>query len=389
MASRDRPEPTDQRASSLRDRVAAVFSRPIDAPLEDAEFDELARAAFAWQFEMNPPFAAFCRRRGVTPATVAHWTEVPPVPTEAFKHVPLAAGRPADAQAVFRTSGTTLGGERRGTHHVIDLSLYHGSLLPTFEAFVLPDGAALPLLSLVPPPAELPDSSLAHMIGTVIERLGAPGSGWLAGTAGGLDDPALAGVLEDCGGRGQPVCLLGTTLSFVHWLERVARDGRRFRLPEGSRLMDTGGYKGRGRSVPAPELLERYRSLLGIPPECCINEYGMTELCSQYYDAALRDRFLGRGGHARRKLGPPWLRTRVVDPETLAALPAGTPGLLQHFDLANLHSVLAVQTEDIGVELDGGIELLGRSAGAAPRGCSIAMDDLLRALASAPRRGLP
>jgi len=37
-----------------------------------------------------------------------------------------------------------------------------------------------------------------------------------------------------------------------------------------------------------------------------------------------------------------------------------------------------VQTEDLGVELDDGFRLLGRSAGAPPRGCSIAMDMLLR-----------
>jgi hypothetical protein len=43
-----------------------------------------------------------------------------------------------------------------------------------------------------------------------------------------------------------------------------------------------------------------------------------------------------------------------------------------------------VQTEDVGVEVDDGFRLLGRAAGAVPRGCSIAMDELLAA-ARAPR----
>jgi hypothetical protein len=41
------------------------------------------------------------------------------------------------------------------------------------------------------------------------------------------------------------------------------------------------------------------------------------------------------------------------------------------FDLANAWSVLAIQTEDIGVRRGGGFELLGRMKTAEPRGCSL------------------
>ena len=84
----------------------------------------------------------------------------------------------------------------------------------------------------------------------------------------------------------------------------------------------------------------------------------------------------GSGGYAM----PPWVRTRAVDPDTLDALPPGTMGILQHFDLANLGSVMAVQTEDLGVvDYDRArFTLLGRAPGSEPRGCSIAMDILLR-----------
>jgi hypothetical protein len=74
------------------------------------------------------------------------------------------------------------------------------------------------------------------------------------------------------------------------------------------------------------------------------------------------------------------VRTRVVDPVTLDPLPAGREGLLQHFDLANIGSVIAVQTEDVGVMQDDGFVVIGRAAGATPRGCSIAMDELLSAV---------
>jgi hypothetical protein len=101
----------------------------------------------------------------------------------------------------------------------------------------------------------------------------------------------------------------------------------------------------------------------------------MTELSSQYYDAALST---GTGlEHPRPKMGPPWLRPLVVDPETLQSLPEGEIGLILHFDLANLDSVLAVQTDDLGRMTPSGLQLLGRATGAEARGCSLAAEALM------------
>ena len=48
-----------------------------------------------------------------------------------------------------------------------------------------------------------------------------------------------------------------------------------------------------------------------------------------------------------------------------------------HVDLANLNSVVAVQTEDMGVaHPGGGFTLLGRAPGAVLRGCSLTAEDL-------------
>src|SRR5258705_5189178 len=95
----------------------------------------------------------------------------------------------------------------------------------------------------------------------------------------------------------------------------------------------------------------------------------MTELCSQRYDSALRDRFAGRSLAPRRLVAPPWLRTRVLDPDTLAPVAGGETGLLCHHDLANAGSVAVVLTEDLGRTVGGdGIDVVGRVAGAVPRG---------------------
>jgi hypothetical protein len=375
----------DAEGRALRAELAGVFSSsPIDQQLEDDAFNVLALRVFAYQYERNVPYAAFCSRRGNSPDTVQHWTGIPPVPTAAFKEVKLVTGNAADAEAVFRTSGTTQGEEKRGTHYIPDLRLYHFSLIPNFAACLLPDGAELRMISLIPSSAELPESSLSHMVDVVMERLGSPGSMYGADARRGIDDEAVAAALREAETAGEPVCILGTSFAFVHWLDRIASRDERYALPAGSRLMDTGGYKGRSREVSQEEMHRLYAQHLGIPASHCVNEYGMTEMCSQFYDSTLRSMVRGRDERTaverRRKIVPPWVRTRVVHPETLEPLPDGETGLLQHFDLANAGSVLAIQTEDLGAAVDDGFRLFGRAAGAVPRGCSIAMDILLEAV---------
>jgi hypothetical protein len=106
----------------------------------------------------------------------------------------------------------------------------------------------------------------------------------------------------------------------------------------------------------------------------------MTEMCSQFYDDDLRRTVLGLPPTSTRiKTAPPWVLTTVVDPETLSLAPRGSTGLLRHIDLANLFSVSAIQTEDVGELTPGGFILHGRAAGAPPRGCSIALDMLMQA----------
>jgi len=365
---------------SIRDALRAVFGRPIGSPLDDSAFDRLALAIFAWQFEHNTPYAAYCSRRGRTPAAVTHWTQIPAVPTAAFREAALIAGDPAAAAAVFRTSGTTGGPERRGTHYIGDTSLYHESLLPNFAAMLLPDGAAPVMISLVPRPAEVPDSSLSHMVETVIARFGAPASTWVASVVSGIDDARLNRALHEACERDEAVCLLGTSFAFIHWLDVLRATGRRYALPPGSRIMDTGGFKGRSREVDADAMREEYAFRLGIDTVHGVNEYGMTEMCSQFYDSTLRDHAAGLK-RSRHKVIPPWVRTRLVDADTLEPVTQGERGLLQHFDLANAGSVCAIQTEDVGEAIEGGFRVIGRAAGAQPRGCSMAMDDLLEALA--------
>jgi len=365
-----------QPAEGLRGRLLAVIARGARAPMDDAELDALAREVFAHQYACNAPYRAFCDRRGVTPETVGGWMDVPAVPTDAFKAAALVCGDPAGATA-FRTSGTTQGRERRGTHYLPDLSLYDAALRAGFAAHLLTDGARPLVLSLVPSPADLADSSLSYMAGEVMRDFGAPGSGWFVSADGGIAHRELSDALRAAEADGTPVCIPGTAFAFVHWLDALRAAGERFRLSEGSRVMDTGGFKGRSREVTREELYAAIEDRLGIAPAWCVNEYGMTEMSSQFYD--------GVAGSAaapaeRLHAGPAWVRTVAADPETLRPLPHGEVGVLRHCDLANLHSVMAIQTADLGFTTPEGFRVLGRARGAEARGCSIAMDELLSAL---------
>lgn len=358
----------------LRERLLAVITAGVT--LDDAEFDALARDVFAYQYACNAPYRRFCERRDAAPQTVAHWTEIPAVPVDAFKAIPLVCGNPADARVTFRTSGTTLGSGRRGEHHLPELALYDAALASGFATHLLPDGAGPRIVSLIPPPEAAPDSSLSHMAGEVMRRFAAPGSGGFAGPDG-IDHAGLEAALHDAERDGEAVCLLGTSFAYVHWMDLLREQGKRFRLPASSRVMDTGGFKGRSREVSPRELRDGFAELLGVGTAWCVNEYGMTEMSSQFYDG-VAGRAATEGARTHR--GPLWVRSRTVDPETLHLLPQGQPGALRHWDLANLYSVMAIQTADLGVCSDGGFHLRGRARGAEARGCSLAMEELLAAL---------
>jgi hypothetical protein len=378
---------------SLHSRLVSELASGL-SPWPEDRFRDLALDVFRWQCAANPVYQRFAEGRRATPDSVSRWEDIPAVPVRAFKRLPLVSGDPADVERVFRTSGTT---ERhRGEHWIPRLDLYRASLLPAFRAHLLPDGAALRFISLVPSPHVQPDSSLSTMVGEVMEAFGAARSGWFVRSGPSseeghaLDVAGLEVALRAAEEERQPVLLLGTAFAFVHWLDALATpDGGRpfFRLPAGSRVLETGGFKGRARVMPRDELYAALERRLGVSPEWMVNEYGMTELLSQYYEPTLGQK-LGSGSlsealGSRRLVPPPWLRFQVLDPTTLAPVPDGETGVLAHYDLANAGSVMAVLTEDFGYRDERGLKLLGRAPGAEPRGCSLAMDELLAAAARA------
>jgi hypothetical protein len=354
-------------ADALDARVrAAIAQYALDA---DA-FDDLACDVFAHQFRWNAPYAAYARSLGVSAETLPRIAAaIPAVPAAAFKDAALTTVTPEQAALWFETSGTTQA--RSGRHYLETPALYEAALLAGFDRAMLGDGARLRYALLVPDPRERPHSSLGYMMAVVARERGDGTDGWYLHEDR-LETPRLVADVARAHADGAGVCIATTAFALVALLDEFAAAGTSLPLPPGSRVMETGGFKGRSRIVARDDLYRRAAAAFAIDEAAIVAEYGMTELTSQYYDSPSSRRT------ARRIKTPvPWLRPLVIDAGG-HPVPNGIVGAIRHIDCANRSSVVAIDTEDLGVMTPEGLLLLGREEGAALRGCSLDAEELLR-----------
>ncbi len=372
-------------ASRLKPRLAELGSKP-GSILSETEFNTLALDLFSLQFQQVAPYRRFCEARGIAPGFIGDWRNVPAIPTIAFKELELTDLTPDERTSVFHSSGTTADKPSRHFHCAESLAVYEASLLGWFRQHLLGDWDRLiedervgPLdkpgfIILTPPSNAVPHSSLVHMFEATRRELASRDSvftGLVAAEgAWQLDLDATLFAIRKSMCANRPVSFLGTAFSFVHLLDHFAANNIRCRLADGSRALETGGYKGRSREMPKAELHALITKHLGIPPERIVCEYGMSELSSQAY---VRNACAAQPaeGPASALHFPPWARVRLIDPETGADARAGEPGIIRVLDLANVFSVAAIQTGDLGIKSGDGFELLGRAAMAETRGCSL------------------
>lgn len=356
-------------SASLHRRVQEALRAPISGEL----FDHLACDLARHQAASCAAVARLFRARKIDASKLETAAEIPAVPTDVFKLTRVATHAPSEDIAVFRTSGTTVGA--RGTHALRDTATYRAGALNFGERMLVPDRAAnLRALLLMPPPEEAQDSSLGFMCADFARTL-ADGGRWFL-RENSLDVGGLRRSIEAAHLAQAPILLLSTSFALVYLLDALA--GASLPLPRGSRVMQTGGYKGRTREVPAAELRAQLASTFALDPRAIVSEYGMTELSSQCYEATLRDLLGLEGGAPEGVLvAPPWMRVTPVDPETLTPLPRGEIGIARIVDLANVDSSVAIQTQDRIQEVPGGFLLLGRLPGATPRGCSLAVEEMM------------
>lgn len=346
----------------------------INAPgADESAFNAMALRLFQHQFSHNLPFQRVCQQRGRTPRSVRSWRDIPAVPINAFKDLTLSAQPAEQCERVFMTSGTTRG-DVRGRHYHPHLQVYDLSMRRNFQLHIMQGQVRMRVMVLFPDEGLMPHSSLAHYLALARETFGSPDSRHYIDDQGLQIDDLCRDLNQACE-QGQPVLLLGASYSLVHACDALQERGQSFALPAHSRIMDTGGFKGQSRELRADEFYGALGQTFGVAASQCQNMYGMTELSTQFYD-------LGQHQQPAVKVGPHWIRTRVLDPLSGAEVPAGQVGVLAHTDLGNFNSVLTILTEDLGHTHGSGFVLLGRAQGAQAKGCSLAVESFLRAAQS-------
>ncbi len=359
-------------AGALDRAILSFIHTYSNADASNHVFQECAFKIFSYQYQHNRMYRQFCDSSGLVPGKLKSWKQIPAMPADGFKELELISFSRHKIKKVFRTSGTTQ--DKRGAHAFETLKLYEAAILPAFHQYLLPDKKRMQYCFLIQSSKDAPDSSLSYMMSVVNKKCAHQKGKFYIGK-----NWADFGLLvRDLRYARMPVMLLATAFSLKAFLDYLENENIWLNLPVHSRLMETGGFKGRTKVVSKEILYRLCGERLGISRSHCVSEYGMTELSSQAYDTTLRDHTLRKNGRFFKK-GPAWMRTLVIDPKTGLEAPRGKKGLLRHFDLANRGSVLAIQTEDVGVQKGDGFEVLSRAKTAQLRGCSLSYEKFIHA----------
>jgi len=349
--------------------VRRAWVRQIMAPLDDSSWEHLARELFAWQFTRVPAYRRLCQAYEITPPRLKSWRDIPAAPQQLFKREKLFAHGSAHPAAIYETSGTTTG--QPGRQHLLKTDIYRAtSVEGAKRAGLFKQTPQFHFLT--PSPDEVPHSSLSAMFGFWQKALQqTEPCFWLH--QDNFDFTSLRERLLTQIKLPRPIAITGTAFSFVHLIDAWV-DLPPLRLPRGSWLLETGGFKGRSREISKAELYAKLSRLFSIPDRSIWNEYGMSELSSQAY---------ARGTSGLHQT-PPWARVLVCDPATGREVRIGQRGLVRWLDLANVDSVMALQTLDIAERTSHGFRLIGRLPRTEPRGCSLSIEDLVLSSNSTP-----
>ena len=311
------------------------------------EIPVLLPMLFQAQLAANPDLGRMLSTQSISYSWGSAPLDIYPLSVAAWRAGKAGAINSGIVAATYRSSGTT-SADRSAT--VLDengLAIYAAAIKAGFTKTFGHRGETI--LALMPDTEVAPESSLSAMC----HILGADfvfGDTW---------QERLVRIVEDAR---EPLILFGTAFAWVHFLDATSGI---IGLPKGSRLIETGGYKGKSRELPKVTLYEALAQRFAISTDDIWSEYGMCELSSQFYSKGL----------GRRLVPSPSIRSFAINPITGSICDAEEDGLLVHIDAANWCSYAVIETQDWGnVDVDGHIELKGRAPGAKPKGCSIDAD---------------
>jgi hypothetical protein len=347
--------------------ISAYIAKGMDFR-DDGLFNSLMLRGFADQYASSSPYRDYCRKLGATPETVTNWAEIPAVAS--FRHRErLERFYPQQQAAELCLESRT-----------VDLSYARGPFFPdkrlvglmrqaqlaAASRYLFPDVSRLKMLFFVPQPLMAPGMVMASGLERFRQEFGAPGSRFLISFTG-LDLKGFVKDLRSAEGSGEPLAILGATHGLDYFMDACLQAGVAFRLPAGSRLMDSGGFMGRYAAKSPEQFFRNCENIFGLSGDNCVNALWICESSTVYLDKVLADA-KGAGPGERRKIPPPWTRVLVVDPLTFRRVEPGKTGLIRLYDLSNRGMAAVVQTDKMGYETGDGFEVIGKLDREDPQG---------------------
>ena len=370
-------EHLSRQQNSVKELVETLLSRKKSS---ESAYQNCFQVAAAHDFEVfsTTQVKAVHKAESLTwPIVDSHFNPPSYLPIRAFRGDPSRVWGAVDKLRIFRSSGTNSGPEGRSWAGFTaeGLLFYKAASITGFlgvlERRVLPfsgDFLNMSLISLVPPVEKWPDSSLAQMVSWFSEL-------WPTEYADEVSPKGFSRVLEKTAQPGRPLCIVGTAFHFVNFLDEWLAAGLPpFKLPAGSILVETGGTKGKSRSIERGELYHLMTQAFDVKELDIISEYGMCELASQAWDF-VDETEASYSLDARRFRFPWWVKPAVMTHPSRCSRDGQGAILLQDFarvDLGHNKGIFPIQTEDLAdLSRDGAFILKGRIPNAPLKGCSM------------------
>lgn len=351
---------------ALTEEILAIIEAGVDADLSDERFNDYCMQLFSLQYQTNAIFREFCDVKKVRPGDVTRWQDVPMVYNDVFK-THLVASFPLEQSVMACLTGGTTSLTQRGRifRDEDGKKLVFGANKMMTGSYLFPDfeeGKRCRILILAPSPEMAPSMGMAIGMDQTRKAFGTPDSMFLLGKSG-IDIKNLLKALRESEASGVPVALIGATAAYVYFFQACRRRKISFKLPAGSRVCDGGGYRGRFGVVTRDDYYEMVQEILDVPRTHCVNVLGEAETATNLFDDPLRRHVKGLPEKKPARPVPPWSRVLAMNIDDLSPLPDGEVGLLAHWDLANVPTVLAVITDNLGYTTDDGksCEMVGRA----------------------------
>ncbi len=330
--------------------------------LNNMDFDEeIFLDVFKFQYDNNEIYKKFCDRISMNKSKVKSFDEIPLLPVRFFKKYEVRSVK-EKPELIFLSSGTSEFLKSKSFY--VDTDFINKSIIISFKHFVLPDDLKTNFYIFFEPFERRNNSSLSYMLSLVAKNF-SKNFYFISKREVYMD------ALKILKREKKKIILLGTTLSLYDFAIFLKENNEKIFLKEGSRIMDTGGWKGKRISLKVKDLRKIYKEFFNVDESYVINEYGMCELASQFYDITLR-KFIFENKIERFKSSLPFLRFKILNEEGKFS----NKGLIGVYDLFNLETCSFLLTPDMVKTKGKGFEIIER-VDEELRGCALISESML------------